>query len=126
MSDVVVDEGEAPQLASEDPAPPALFKCQQCRNTLFKSADVIPHLPDQTRKIAGKRREYGGEQCTSYFIEKPDWLNALGRKSDTVYCPKCHYKIGHFSWIGCQCSCGEWVKPAFQIIKSRIDQCSPQ
>ena len=51
-------------------------------------------------------------------------------------CPKCVSRIGSFDWsgnyddvitfivsflLGCQCSCGRWVTPSFQVHKSKID-----
>jgi len=100
-----------------------IYRCQQCRAPLFSSKSIIPHEATKTRKFANKRKEFGdgNSGCTSHFIEKPEWLDATGRVSDTIYCPKCHYKIGHFSWKGAQCSCGEWIVPSFQIPVSRVD-----
>lgn len=98
-----------------------VYKCQQCRVPLFTSRSILPHQATQARKFANKRRDYGENECTSFFIEKPPWLDATGRKADTIKCPKCGYKIGHFNWIGSQCSCGEWIKPSFQVPKSRVD-----
>lgn len=100
-----------------------IYRCQQCRKPLFKSADIIPHQATKLRDFANKRRQFADatNECTSFFIEKPAWLDAKGKTSDTIYCPYCHYKIGHFSWIGSQCSCGEWIKPSFQIPISRVD-----
>ena len=102
-----------------------IYRCHQCRVGLFKSTSIIPHQATKERKFANKRQEYAGaeNECTSFFIEKPTWLNAEGRKADSIKCPKCGYKLGHFNWIGSQCSCGEWVKPSFQIPKSRVDAC---
>ena len=103
--------------------PEAIFRCQQCRTILFTGSSIISHEATKTRKFANKRKEYGDKsnECTSYFIEQPSWLNAIGKMSDTIYCPKCNFKIGHFSWKGAQCSCGEWIKPSFQIPISRVD-----
>jgi DNA-directed RNA polymerase subunit RPC12/RpoP len=99
-----------------------IYKCPQCRSVLFGSEDIILHEATKVRKFAGKRqKDSEGQDCQSFFIQKPEWLNALGRKSGSIHCPKCNYKIGHFSWVGSQCSCGEWVKPSFQVPKSRVD-----
>jgi hypothetical protein len=110
-----------------EPAPtdiPSSFRCQQCRKTLFEAKDLIPHEATVVRKFSGKRQKFSeGNECTSYFIEKPEWLPALGKRSDSILCPKCRYTVGHFCWVGVQCSCGEWVKPSFQIVKSRVDPC---
>ena len=99
------------------------YRCPQCRLVLFKSTDIIPHEATKLRDFANKRRQFadGSNKCSSFFIEKPNWLDARGRMSDTIYCPKCNYKVGHFSWKGSQCSCGEWIKPSFQFPISRVD-----
>ncbi|KAH0793557.1 dual specificity protein phosphatase 12 [Histomonas meleagridis] len=120
------EEGKEKEEPNEDKSnePPKviLYRCHQCRVPLFKSTDIIPHQATKVRKFATKRQTFSDDQkCTSFFIEQPKWLNALGRMSDTIYCPKCNYKVGHFSWKGVQCSCGEWVKPSFQIPYSRVD-----
>ena len=100
-----------------------IYRCPQCRISLFKSTDIIPHEATKLRDFANKRRQFadGSNPCSSFFVEKPKWLDARGRMSDTIYCPKCNYKIGHFSWKGSQCSCGEWIKPSFQFPISRVD-----
>lgn len=100
-----------------------LYRCPQCRVVLFKSTDIIPHEATKLRDFANKRRQFadGNNPCSSFFVEKPNWLDARGRMSDTIYCPKCNYKVGHFSWKGSQCSCGEWIKPSFQFPISRVD-----
>ena len=97
-----------------------IYRCHNCRVPLFTSDSIIPHKAEKVRKFLYKR-EYGTDQCTSFFIQQPRWLDATGRMRDIIYCPKCNYKLGHFSWKGLQCSCGEWVVPAFQIPMSRVD-----
>lgn len=110
--------------APAEAAPEAVtvYRCHQCRVPLFRSTDIIPHQATKVRKFANKRQTFSEDQkCQSFFIEQPKWLNATGRMSDAIYCPKCNYKIGHFSWKGAQCNCGEWVKPSFQVPHSRVD-----
>lgn len=120
----VEEEAAADEGPKEKPIDPnAIFRCPQCRCGLFKGIDIIPHEATKERKIAKKRKQYASKEngCHSYFVEQPKWLDATGRLSDTIYCPKCHLKIGHFNWYGSQCSCGEWIKPSFQFPKSRVD-----
>ena len=38
------------------------------------------------------------------------------------WCPKCKNELGNYHWSGNQCSCGEWITPAFQIANSKIDK----
>lgn len=117
------EEAKDPESQGKEEEPKiVIYRCHQCRVPLFKSTDIIPHQASKVRKFANKRQIFSDDQkCQSFFIEQPKWLNAMGRLSDTIYCPKCNYKIGHFSWKGAQCSCGEWVKPSFQIPYSRVD-----
>lgn len=44
-----------------------------------------------------------------------------GVKEGTIGCPKCRGKVGNFSWIGIQCSCGAWMAPAFAFSRSKVD-----
>lgn len=118
---VQAEASDKESVDTEESKQPIVYKCQQCRVPLFTSRSIIPHQAEQVRKFANKRRDVGHDECTSFFIEKPPWLDATGRRSDCIKCPKCGYKIGHFNWIGSQCSCGEWVKPSFQIPRSRVD-----
>lgn len=99
------------------------YRCPQCRLILFKGENIIPHEATKVRKFAKKRRDFGSPEdtCSSFFTEQPEWLDATGRIKDVIYCPKCQYKLGHFNWVGGQCSCGEWVKPSFQFPISRVD-----
>ena len=118
-----IEEESKPKIDPNHVDPNTVFRCSQCRTILFKGSDIIPHEATKVRKFSRKRQQFGSQEngCHSYFIEKPDWLDATGRTTDTIYCPKCHNKLGHFNWVGQQCSCGEWVKPSFQIPKSRVD-----
>jgi dual specificity phosphatase 12 len=36
-------------------------------------------------------------------------------------CPKCSTKIGEIVFSGKKCNCGEWVTPAFQVHKNKVD-----
>ncbi len=39
-----------------------------------------------------------------------------------IKCKKCSLKLGEFFEKGTQCSCGSWVVPAVQIVKSKVDK----
>ena len=43
-------------------------------------------------------------------------------ESGVIKCKKCSYKLGEFFPKGTQCSCGSWVVPAVQIVKSKVDK----
>lgn len=119
----VDDENESAAKQEKPIDPNTVFRCPQCRCPLFKGSDIIQHEATKLRPIAKKRKQFASKEngCHSYFVEKPEWLDATGRMNDTIYCPKCKIKLGHFNWYGSQCSCGEWIKPSFQFPKSRVD-----
>ena len=33
-------------------------------------------------------------------------------------------RLGSYCWSGMQCSCGTWVAPALQVVKSKVDEMS--
>lgn len=64
--------------------------------------------------------------CTDMlFIEPLMWMDGIRRQTQgKLNCPKCHCKLGNFSWImGCQCPCGLHVSPAFYLVPAKIDLC---
>ncbi|KAG0143225.1 hypothetical protein CROQUDRAFT_661551 [Cronartium quercuum f. sp. fusiforme G11] len=66
-------------------------------------------------------------QCSSYFVEPLSWMSTVLEKGELVgkiVCPnnKCISKLGNFDWAGCQCSCGAWITPGFQISRSKVDE----
>lgn len=46
-----------------------------------------------------------------------------GCVGDKLQCIGCKARLGSFNWAGMQCNCGAWIIPAFQLHKSRIDEC---
>lgn len=46
-----------------------------------------------------------------------------GYVEERLLCLGCNARLGYFNWAGMQCSCGAWVNPAFQLHKSRLDEC---
>ncbi|CAN0216875.1 unnamed protein product, partial [Ectocarpus sp. 8 AP-2014] len=75
--------------------------------------------------------------CTSVFTEVLDWVGVADRgwhsrhfahSSGKICCPGkkgtvvCGSKLGAWSLDGINCSCGRWVKPAFQFTLSRIER----
>lgn len=94
-------------------------------------------------------------QCSSIFVEPMKWmqtseiltlylnknlcsycsndLNTVlifavhdGSVEEKLLCLGCNARLGYFNWAGMQCSCGVWVNPAFQLNKSRIDECKSE
>ncbi|KAI7870022.1 protein-tyrosine phosphatase-like protein [Spinellus fusiger] len=62
--------------------------------------------------------------CSSYFIEPMEWIQGLqdGSFHGRIDCPKCYSKLGSYNWSGEQCSCGQWVTPAFMLHSKQVDQ----
>ena len=46
----------------------------------------------------------------------------LSQVDGKLGCPKCSARIGSYNWSGMQCSCGAWVAPAIQVVKSKVDE----
>ncbi|XP_060546286.1 dual specificity protein phosphatase 12 isoform X3 [Pantherophis guttatus] len=102
------------------------------RRLLFRSSSILPHDEGKGpaafahKKVSepGPLGHAGQSNCTSYFIEPVQWMEAalLGVLEGQLLCPKCTSKLGSFHWHGEQCSCGHWVTPAFQIHKNRVDE----
>jgi len=59
--------------------------------------------------------------CTSYYLEPMEWMSSLNQIEGKLNCPKCSCRLGSWNWSGLQCSCGEWVTPAFGLTKSKVD-----
>lgn len=53
-----------------------------------------------------------------------DCADSLGDIEGKICCPKCSARLGSYNWAGAQCSCGAWVAPAVQVIKSKVDESS--
>eukprot|EP00744_Colponema_vietnamica_P013889 GILI01019471.1.p1 GENE.GILI01019471.1~~GILI01019471.1.p1 ORF type:complete len:345 (+),score=69.85 GILI01019471.1:69-1037(+) len=108
-----------------------IYSCSKCRQRLFTSDNLVTHSPAPDRivkEFAGKnikdrRPKTTSANCTSHFIEAMDWMTGLHDVEGKIMCPnsKCAQRLGHWHWSGAQCSCGEWVAPAFQLHKSRVD-----
>ena len=46
-----------------------------------------------------------------------------GQVEEKLVCMGCKARLGYFNWAGMQCSCGAWINPAFQLQKSKLDEC---
>lgn len=60
-----------------------------------------------------------------YFLEPLAWMDGILRQTNgKLHCPKCHSKLGSFSWtMGCHCPCGTQVSPAFYLVPSKVELC---
>lgn len=129
-----------------DNTPNYIFKCGKCRKTLFNDKQLILFHDNLAKdKYSNKRRKNNAvktTECTSYFLSierlMADDENENNSNKDTfeetmenknmklesgaIKCKKCSYKLGEFFPKGTQCSCGSWVVPAVQIVKSKVDK----
>ena len=101
----------------------AVYACRACRKRLFLSDAMVAH----ERGKAQFERKHGPyraalEDCTSHFVETYTWMGDLSAVEGKLCCPKCSARVGSYNWAGMQCSCGTWVRPAFQIVKSKVDE----
>ena len=62
--------------------------------------------------------------CSSFFLCEEAMLRPrLPRRSmGSSHAPECTARLGSYTWSGMQCSCGAWVAPAFQVVKSKVDE----
>ena len=72
----------------------------------------------------GDAPQGAGGACTSHFLLS-DATSNLTSVEGNLGCPKCGARIGSFDWSGMQCSCGTWVSPAIQVVKSKVDESFP-
>ena len=124
-----------PQLSTMPANSPA-FRCRKCRTPLFTASMLDFHEPGGGQMAFKPRKRgsaghaaTGADPCTSHFLLQ-DAESALhpalaaedaGDEGD-LNCPKCRTRVGSYSWYGMQCACGAWVTPAFQVIKSKVDE----
>ncbi|KAI1324084.1 phosphatases II [Xylariaceae sp. FL0255] len=89
-------------------------RCKKCRRTLATPQFLVPH------------RATG---CGHIFIETLSWMRPAledGVLEGRLVCPnsKCGAIVGRFAWQGFECTCRQWVVPAFSLNRSRVDEVS--
>lgn len=94
--------------------PVIFYACRRCRYCLFDSTAFQEH----------SKLGHNALKCSSLFLEEPP--GNLGIKDieqeGKLNCPKCETRVGQWSWIGSKCSCGEWITPAYQYTRSKLDE----
>ncbi|KNA13997.1 hypothetical protein SOVF_111580 [Spinacia oleracea] len=106
-----------------------IYRCKKCRQIVASQESIVSH--EQGKGEAsfrwGKKKVENDSlpECTAIFVEPLKWMQTVqeGYIYEKLYCMGCKSRLGSFNWAGLQCSCGAWVNPAFQILKSRIDEC---
>ncbi|KAK4787807.1 hypothetical protein SAY86_011640 [Trapa natans] len=109
-----------------------IYRCKKCRRIVAAEENVISHEPGKGeecfvwRKRTGNPKDWGKGpvECSSIFVEPLKWMQAVeeGYLEEKLLCI-CKARLGSFNWAGMQCNCGAWINPAFQLHKSRIDEC---
>ncbi|KAK7747559.1 tyrosine protein phosphatase yvh1 [Diatrype stigma] len=99
-------------------------RCKKCRRVLATPKFRIPHAP------TGEGDERATD-CAHLFVETLSWMRPAlegGALEGRLNCPnaKCGANVGRFAWQGFQCSCREWVVPAFSLARSRVDEVVPR
>lgn len=124
----VVEANVKPE--AQAPANPGvIYRCKKCRRMVATQEYVVTH--DVGLGEAGflrRRNDHADEkkpECSAcIFVEPMKWMQAVeeGYVSNKLWCMGCKTRLGSFDWAGMQCCCGAWVIPAFQLLKSRIDE----
>ena len=84
------------------------YRCGACRRHLFDATDVV--------------HGHDNDKCGSFVLEEPlEWMTRQLQGDGGRLCCECGAKLGHWSWTGMRCGCGEWLAPAFSIAKSKVD-----
>ncbi|KAI0469259.1 protein-tyrosine phosphatase-like protein [Xylaria cf. heliscus] len=95
-------------------------RCKKCRRTLATPNFLVSHTP--TGQAASTN-------CAHIFIDTLSWMRPMleeGALDGRLVCPnsKCGATVGRFAWQGLQCTCKQWVVPAFSLNRSRVDEVS--
>ena len=127
------------------------FKCGKCRKSLFNDKQLILFHENSAKGTYSHKRKKNNSvnttECTSYFLNIERLMNNnknsneekkdidfieqfqivmetqnMKLESCIIKCKKCSLKLGEFFDKGTQCSCGSWVVPAVQIVKSKVDK----
>ncbi|TVU33283.1 hypothetical protein EJB05_25076 [Eragrostis curvula] len=113
--------------------PGVIYRCKRCRQMVATQEYVVTHEVGRGDGKFGTRKKLDADEddkkpeCSlCIFVEPMKWMQAVqeGYVSQKLHCMGCKALLGQFDWSGIQCTCGTWVIPAFQLTKSKIDECS--
>ncbi|KAI1186376.1 protein-tyrosine phosphatase-like protein [Nemania serpens] len=95
-------------------------RCKKCRRALATPKFLVSHAPTG---------EAASSNCAHIFIDTLSWMRPMledGTLDGRLICPnsKCGATVGRFAWQGLQCTCKQWVVPAFSLNRSRVDEVS--
>ncbi|XP_030548453.1 probable inactive dual specificity protein phosphatase-like At4g18593 [Rhodamnia argentea] len=115
------------------PKPEVIYRCKKCRRIVASQENIVSHKRGKGEECFRWRKRTGDPndwekdpaECSSIFVEPMKWMQAVedGHVEEKLQCKGCNARLGSFNWAGMQCNCGAWVNPAFQLHKSRIDEC---
>ncbi|KAK3206931.1 hypothetical protein Dsin_020977 [Dipteronia sinensis] len=109
--------------------PQVVYRCKKCRRIVASGETIVPHEQGKGEEcFKWKKRsdiEKEPPECSSVFVESMKWMQSVqeGFVEEKLQCIGCKTRLGSFNWAGLQCNCGAWVTPAFQLHKSRLDEC---
>lgn len=115
---------------NSDSKPQVIYRCKKCRRIVASEEYIVSHERGVGQKrFKWKKRsdelDMEPPECSSIFVEPLKWMQSVdeGCVGDKLLCLGCKARLGSFNWAGMQCNCGTWINPAFQLHKSRIDEC---
>jgi len=126
---LVTDQGRGSLATGSFPVDEEFFfTCRGCRTRLFDNTMLQSHTPEVVATVT--QANSANSSCTSWFLQEPlPWMasavtgGAGGELAGKLLCPgkACGAKLGAWAWSGAKCSCGQWVTPAFQLTRSKLD-----
>jgi dual specificity phosphatase 12 len=148
VSDEVAEDNEdnTQQQQEFQPSPDSVYCCKICRTVLFSSPELQSHngpkctsyflseppswfaqngkssVPSTSSSTSATHNSSSEREGTAETTPAPATGAAVGGEADKLYCSKCVARVGSWSWAGSRCACGAWVAPAFQFIKSKLDE----
>ncbi|XP_062223613.1 probable inactive dual specificity protein phosphatase-like At4g18593 [Phragmites australis] len=119
-----------PEKQTSDPG--VIYRCKRCRRMVATQEFIVAHEVGEGEESFKTRKRFHVDvddkqpECMCIFVEPMKWMQHVeeGYVSHKLYCMGCKALLGQFNWAGMQCTCGTWVIPAFQLTKSKIDECS--